>query len=217
MRRLSMALLSGILAVGAGCASRAVRHVEIPPGMETPVIVEDLDSRGRIRLQRGRQRLVVDLGRDISGCKGTLYDPTVNEEYEDISGASYGLVDETEKASYTYVVLLAWAPPNCNTQGHCGAGGWDATLIWLKLSQDLKLEDKQALVLDDCREDRAAVEMLEHEPASEEEEGFEYLQAKDLPWDGNVLRVAYQVGDEKVQRFIYDRRNPDAGFQKVSP
>ena len=206
--------LSGLLVL-AGCASRAARHVEVPPGMKMPVAVEDLDSKGRIRLQRGSQRLVVDLGRDISGCKGTLYDLTVHEEYEDMSGASYGLVDETERAPYTYVVLLAWAPPNCNIEGHCGSGGWDSTLVWLKLSPDLKLAGKQVLVLDDCRGDRSAVEMLEPGEQSEEEEGFEYLKVKDLPWDGDVLRVAYQNRDEKVQRFIYDRRNPDAGFQKA--
>jgi hypothetical protein len=213
MRCLLLALPS--LLVLAGCASRGARHVETTPGMKTPVAVEDLDSRGRIRLHRGSQRLVVDLGRDISGCKGTLYDRTVNEEYEEMSGASYGLVDETERAPYTYVVLLAWAPPNCNIEGHCGAGGWDSTLIWLKLSGDLKLAGKQALALDDCRGDRSAVEMLEPGEQSEEEEAFEYLKVKDLPWDGDVLRVAYQIRDEKVQRFIYDRRNPDAGFQRA--
>lgn len=221
MRRFSIVPILGLLALGAGCTSWKALPVETPPGMKTPVVIESLDSGRRIRLHRGSQRLVVDLARDISGCLGTLYDDTVNEKYEDMSGASYGLVDETEKAPYTYVVFLAWAPPNCNIEGHCGTGGWDGTLIWLKLSRDLKLAGKQALVLDDCRGDRSAVEMLadEGEPTSEDEEGevWEYLKVKDLPWEGDVLRVAYQVGDEKVQRFIYDRRNPDAGFQKVSP
>jgi hypothetical protein len=220
MRRLSAVLLSGLLALTAGCAFRGARRVEIPPGLKTPVAVESYDSRGLLRLQRGTQRLVLDLRRDISGCTGTVYDRTVNEEYKDLSGASYGLVDETEKAPYIYVVLIAWAPPNCNVEGHCGAGGWDSTLVWLKLSRDLRLAGKQTLILDDCLADRSAVETLadQGEPSEEEEEErFEYLKAKDLPWEGDVLRVAYQVGDEKAQRFLYDRRNPDAGFQKVSP
>src|SRR4051794_22264008 len=121
MKSIAIVLAFGALAFAWSCSSSsAASPPRAPRHGETLISVKGLDA-GRVRLKRGSQKLVLDLGRDISGCK----------------------------------------------------------------------------------------------PTADEEEVFEYLKVKDLPWDGDVLRVAYQVRDEKVQRFIYDRRNPDAGFQRA--
>ncbi len=128
------------------------------------------------------------------------------------------MVDETEKAPYTYVVLLASAPPNCNIQGECGAGGSDTTLLWLKLSRDLKLADKQAFAIDDCRAGRSARITRETDPKGEIPDIYFEIKAKDLPWKGDVLQIDYEEkpGDAAVvRRLIYDRRDPDAGLKKV--
>ncbi|HEV8577722.1 MAG TPA: hypothetical protein VGX68_01470 [Thermoanaerobaculia bacterium] len=172
-----------------------------------PVAVENLNE-GRIRLERAGHRLVLNLARQISGCTGQTYDRTVNEEYD--AEVDFEIVDEIEGAPYTYLVLLASAPPNCNIEGECGAGGLDSTLFWLKVTKDLSLADKQAFGIDDCRASRIA-NIVE----TGGEEYFSWIQAKDLPWVGDVLTIEYQEeGDDSIHRLIFDRQNPDAGLQR---
>jgi|SRR6185369_9646435 len=202
------ALILGIVAFGGGCAVSASRRLNAPSKRPMPITVENL-SEGRIRLERAGQRLVVDLARQISGCPIRTYDPTDGEEYE--SSVDFEIVDETVTAPYTYLVLLASAPPNCNVQGECGAGGTDATLIWLKVTKDLTLAGKQAFGFDDCR--AGVVANIKTEP---EDPSFITILAKDLPWVGDVLQIEYQEdrGKGQVHRLIYDRQNPGAGLQK---
>jgi hypothetical protein len=204
----------GTIALAWMCASAGAAD---PPRSnhhsKTPVSLKELDE-GRLRLTRGSQKLVLNLARDISGCPGRVYDPSTNEEFE--GGASFEVVDETEKGPYTYVVLLASAAPNCNIQGECGAGGSDTTLLWLKLSRDLKLAGKQAFGIDDCRAGRSARITRETDPEGEIPETYFEIKPKDLPWNGDVLKVDYEQDQgATVRRLIYDRRNPDAGFKQV--
>ena len=112
--RIFKTLALGALALAGLCASASAA------GPANRVAVQGFRD-GHVRLHRGSQKLVLDLGRDISGCKGDLHDPTTGEVVE--SGVSFERVDQTEKSSYTYVVLLTSAPPNCNVQGRCGAVG----------------------------------------------------------------------------------------------
>ncbi len=206
----SVVLLLGVLIFVAGGTALEARRLEAPSGIRTPVTIDELGGEGgRIRIHRGTQRLSLDLARDISGCTGQQYDPTVNEKYG--TGASFGLVDAREKASYVYVVLVAWAPPNCNIQGRCGAGGWDSTLIWLKLTKDLKLAGKQAFGIDDCFADRSPVNLKE----DEDEEYFSYMKLKNLPWEDDVLRIEYREGEGEIRRLVFDRQNPEAGLQNL--
>jgi hypothetical protein len=205
-------LLLGVLIFAAGCSALEARRLEAPSGVRPPVTIDDLNE-GRVRIHRGTQKLTLDLARDISGCKGQQYDLTVNEKYD--TGASFGLVDAREKAPYIYVVLVAWAPPNCNVEGRCGAGGWDSTLIWLKLTKDLKLAGKQAFAIDDCIADRSPVNLKE-DTEEDEEAPFSYMKLKDLPWEGDVLRIEYREGEGEIRRLVFDRQNPEAGLQKIS-
>jgi hypothetical protein len=210
LKAVAVALIFGVVAFGESCASEASHRLKAPPNGRMPVAVENLD-KGRIRLDRDGRRLVVDLAREISGCTGRRYDLTVNEEHE--AGVDFEIVDETEKAAYTYLVLLASAPPNCNVQGHCGGGGSDSTLIWLKVTKDLSLAGKQAFPIDECRAGRFANVFKEEDP---EDYYFGTIQAKDLPWIGDLLQIEYQERDkDSIQRLVYDRQDPEAGLRRI--
>lgn len=208
MKAVAVTLLLGAIVLEEGCATGASPRLKAPPSGRMPVAVENLNE-GRIRLERAGQRLVLNLARQISGCTDRTYDHTVNEEYD--AGVDFEIVDEIERAPYTYLVLLASAPPNCNIQGMCGAAGLDSTLFWLKVTKDLSLAGKQALAIKDCRAGRYATNVVE----TGGEEYFSWIQSKDLPWIGDVLTIEYQEeGEDSIHRLIYDRQDPEAGFQR---
>lgn len=173
-----------------------------------PVAVEALQA-GKIQLLRGEETRVVDLSREISGCKGATFDPSTKEKYP--GGPTVEIVDETEKGPFTYVLLLASAPANCDVQGECGAGGPDATLLWLKVDRKLAVVDREAFALNDCRAQRSAKVATAEEP---DDPNFGRIVAKDLPWNGDVLRIEYQER-ETPRHLSYDRRAPGAGLQSV--
>jgi hypothetical protein len=200
-------LAAGIL-MGWTCVSAAASH----PG--TPISIQGL-HHGRVRFERGSQKLVLSLGRDISGCKSRLYDPMTKEESD--AGVSWEVVDETVKASDTYVLLLASASPNCNVEGRCGAGGPDSTLLWLKLTKGLKLAGKKAVVFEQCTTNRQARLPATDSKVEAPDEPAE-IKAKDLPWNGDVLQIEYEEGAVEpvvVRRLVYDRRNPEAGLKVI--
>jgi hypothetical protein len=204
----ALVFLFGVAVLASSCARWNSDHVTTPLEGGTIVAVKSL-GRGRIQLERDNQELIVDLTQEISGCTVDLYDPTVKEKYK--SAASFEIVDATEKAPYTYLVLLVSAPPNCNVQGECGAAeSPDSTLIWLKLTKDLLLAGKQAFAIDDCRAGR-----YEEIPREEDSDNdYVELQAKDLPWIGDALQIEFPAEDP-IRRLIYDRGNPDAGLQQI--
>ncbi|HEX4961239.1 MAG TPA: hypothetical protein VF173_10410 [Thermoanaerobaculia bacterium] len=207
LRVFAAALLLGTITVTGSCTSWRVPSLKGPPNGSMPVAVEGLKG-GRIRVERAGRKLVVDLAQEISGCTGRTYDRTVNEEYA--GGVGFEIVDETERAPYIYLVLLASAQANCNIQGRCGAAV-DSTLIWLKLTRELGLAGKQAFAIADCRAERSARVEGEGDPDF-------LLEAKDLTWTGDVLQIRYEesAGDsETLWHLIYDRQNPDAGFQRA--
>lgn len=136
-----------------------------------------------------------------------------SEESE--AGVSLQVVDETVKASNTYVLLLASASPNCNVEGRCGAGGPDSTLLWLKLTRDLRLAGKKAVVFEQCVTNRQARLPATDSKVDAPDEPAE-IQAKDLPWRDDVLQIEYEEGAVApvvVRRLVYDRRNPEAGLK----
>lgn len=189
--------------LATGCGSGGARLLKPPAQGRVPIAVEHL-GEGRIRARSAGRKLDLDLSRDISGCTGRTYDRTVNEEYESV--VDFEIVDETEKDSYVYMLLLASAPPNCNIQGRCGAGDPDATLIWLKLTEDLSLAGKQGFVIEDCRAGRYTNITREGELSP--------IRSKDLPWTDDVLQIEFEeLEDGSTQRLIYDRRKPEAGLQ----
>jgi hypothetical protein len=203
---LAVVLLLEAAALLSGCASSESGSAPVP------VAVENFKD-GKIRIKRGAQELALDLTQDISGCTGASYDGEINKVYD--SADDFEIVDETEKESFTYLLLLASAPPNCNVQGQCGAADPDATLVWLKLAADLSLAGKQTYVLRACRADTSIVIPEE----KQEDYNFRNLLAKDLTWAGDVLQVEIETLEFKnefeksYERLTYDRRNPDAGLQ----
>ncbi len=174
-----------------------------------PVSVKRLHG-GTVQLRRGARKVSLNLGTDIAGCKSHLYDPM--EHVSSDADVRFETVDETRQGAYTYLVLLAGAPPNCNVQGMCGAGEESLTLIWLKLDKDLKLAGKQAFAVDECPVQR----LIRIEGKDVLGPDLVEIKAGDLSWTGDVLNVDYEEHEgETVRRLIYDRRNPDAGFKHV--
>ena len=203
LRAVPVVLSLGVLVLGMAGASAAT-----PSEGGRPVAVEALQA-GKIQLLRAGETRVVDLAREISGCKGSTFDPSTKEKYP--GGPTVEVVDETEKGPFTYVLLLASAPANCNVQGECGAGGPDATLLWLKVDKMLAVVDREAFALNDCRAQRSAKVTTAEEP---DDPDFGRILAKDLPWNGDVLRIEYQER-EATRHLSYDRRAPGAGLQSV--
>lgn len=204
-------ILVGVAVANSG-ASLVPQPLKAPPKGQAPIAVDSLD-KGRIRIHRAGRKRVLNLGREISGCKGRLYDPMTQESSE--AEVGFEIVDETEKPPYTYVLLLASAASNCNVQGECGADGSDSTLFWLKITRDLSLAGKQSFPISDCRGRRVAVTT-----ADPGDPNFGTIQAKDLPWVGDVLQIEFEKGDKdegKTQRLLYDRRDPNAGLRWVLP
>jgi len=177
--------------------------------MKMSVAVKAFDT-GRLEITRGTHKVTLNLHPDIGGCVGYLYDPLEHKRLDRV-GVTFDLVDDTERAPHTYLILLASSWPNCNVQGRCGApGGEDSSLIWLKLNSDLTLAAKQVLALDDCESARS-VQLAGTGPEGR-------LMAKDLPWSGELLQIDYQVLSDssgRDWRLIYDRSNPDAGIKEV--
>ena len=213
--RLTVIGALGFVALGTASAAAIWRPLPAPAQGKMPVAVENRRD-GRIRVQRAGRKAVLDLSREISGCEGPLYDSTDNGRIvqADVEGGvGLEIVDETEKAPYIYVILLASASPNCNVQGRCGAGGPDLTLLWLKLTRDLKLAGKQDFTIEDCLADRSVTLAAAQ---GQDQADQPPLRAKDLPWVGDKLQVDFEEGAEAVKhRLVYDRRNPEAGLQQA--
>ena len=201
---------SGALAPAESDASTSRGHrLRAPRNVKMSIAVKAFDS-GRLEITRSTHKVTLNLHPDIGGCVGYLYDPLEHEKLGRV-GVTFDLVDDTERASYTYLVLLASSWPNCNVQGRCGApGGEDSSLIWLKLNSDLTLAAKQVLALDDCDSGKS-VQITGTGPERR-------LMAKDLPWTGELLQIDYEVvagSSDRDWRLIYDRSKPDAGIKEV--
>lgn len=110
----------------------------------------------KIEVAVGRQRRVIDLEREISGCT-ELFDPAAPSRRIHDS-ARIGVIDRVYKNRKHYLVIWALANGNCNVQGHCGAGG-DCTLVWLQLDESLKPEKRQAVVVQECRAETGIPDM----------------------------------------------------------
>jgi hypothetical protein len=207
LRAFLVVLSLGAWGVGLAGASAAAAPPAANPGGRWPVAVKVIQE-GRIRIARGKRRQVVDLTRVVAGCTRTRYDSSTHKKFGE--PLSVEIADETEQGGFTYLLLLALTPANCNVQGECGAGGDDATLVWLKIDRKLAVAGRQAFAIDDCRAGRDS-----DVPNVEEPEDTPYLtiEAKDLPWKGDVLRIEYREREEAPRHLVYDRRSPEAGLQ----
>jgi len=102
-------------------------------------------------------------------------------------------------------MLMASAGSNCNIQGRCGAAS-DYTLIWLSLDRNLRLRDKQAVIVEDCRSDISIIEP----PRKEDRDPKPRLVAGKLTvLYGNDFDPEKRV----TTRLIYDRNAPEDGFR----
>jgi len=131
---------AAVLLVVIGCPSVAFAQGKVDVRWQ---------KNGIIRISQGRNVRRIDLGRDISGCIGEVFDRTVNERYG--SGLhKMQVLDVTSRDGQHFVLASAVAAPNCNVQGMCGAADDNVTLIWLHLSSDLALVRKQSVPVEEC-------------------------------------------------------------------
>jgi hypothetical protein len=160
-------------------------------------------ARGkRIRMVAGKERTLIDLTTDVSGCLD-LFDPHATRPIAKLP-LGIKIIDRVRKDDKDYLVLLTSAQSNCNVQGYCGAAT-DHTLIWLRLGADLKLEEKQAAVIEDCKSEiylDDAYYVRIGEPQVKLIRGqFTVEFGKTL--DDNV---------HTLSRLVYDRKIPEQGF-----
>jgi len=99
-------------------------------------------KKGLVKLTRGGVARIVDLSKNISGC--ILVNDGAGKKFD---SSFFVGVDSVIKNGKTYLVLLAQAGASCNVMGYAGAD-IDLTLIWLKLSGRLQVEDKKAVVVE---------------------------------------------------------------------
>jgi hypothetical protein len=145
---------------------------------------------------------------EIAGCTGQRYDPTTEETLT--GGVGIAVLHVSQRKALTYVLLLASAAPNCNLQGLCGASETtDKTLLWLCIANGHTLIKHQRVVVESCRDARAA-----NIPEDDPEAALRFVD--------DLLRIEYEQGDpaseagDTLKGLVeYDRRHPEAGL-KVS-
>jgi len=185
-----------LLIVGA-CAS------VIKPGR----LIVTPEPAGFVQLASGAAHVRVDLRGDVPGCLGERYDPTTGERSG--SDAALEVLDISNRAGRSYILLSAVAPPNCNVQGMCGAAPQpNVSLIWLKVTSEMTVEDKQTVVVEDCRTDRSV-------------EGLPDDWAEHLRTGDGKLRITFRqsgpAGQDVTGTAEYDRRSPEAGIRLGGP
>jgi hypothetical protein len=117
------------------------------------------------------------------------------------------VIDSIRIGGTYYLLIAAGARPNCNIQGECGAADNDMTLIWLKMSEHLHLQDKQAVLIDACRQRVRLVNPVQSDALSQ--------------WDAlrmvrGELTVDYEtqvdISEEVKSHLVYDRSTPEKGL-----
>jgi hypothetical protein len=160
-------------------------------------------ARGkRIRIVAGTKRTLVDLTDDVSGCLD-LFDPHT-PKLRMKQPLRIKVIDRVRKDDKYYLALLTSAQSNCNVQGHCGAAT-DSTLIWLKLGDGLKLEEKQSAVIVGCR---AGIDVADHQYDRQDELVIKLVRGRLSIEYGNMFNDDVRT----LSQLVYDRKFPEQGF-----
>lgn len=159
----------------------------------------------KVRIALDPRKRMIDLSNEVLGCT-ELFDPAApGRRIHD--AARIGIVDWVHKGRRHYVVFWALANANCNVQGHCGAGE-NCTLLWLQLDAELRLEKKQAVVVQDCMAATGVPDMDLEEPG-----------ARLLLKEGRLdLRFGDLVADNpSLSRLVYERAACEKGLVVTPP
>jgi len=159
-------------------------------------------ARGkRIKIVSGTKQILIDLTKDISGCLDLFSYPSKRVVKQPLG---IKVIDRVSKDDQHYLVLLAEAQSNCNIQGHCGAAS-DYTLIWLKLDANLKLEEKKAVAVQECR---SGITVIDPE--------YVEMEAPAIKLVRGIMKIEYgnKLDDDTrtTSQLIYDRKAPELGF-----
>ncbi len=163
-------------------------------------------KKGKVQLSRGAVKSVLDLSKDVSGCI-VVYDrsdPKVRMDTTDFSA-----VASVVKGGKTYLLLLAEINSGCNVTGQCGAAT-DLTLVWLKLSSSLRIEQKKAVVAQSCFWGDINI--------MDEETGSEGDASDTFKLKNNILSFRFETNryhteqDYSVSTVTYDHSQPEKGI-----
>jgi hypothetical protein len=162
----------------------------------------------RVRVVAGEYKTILDLSKDVSGCLAP-YDSMQPRQKLPRYPLGLKVIDSIRIDNTYYLVIAAGAMPNCNIQGECGAADNDITLIWLKMNEHLHLQDKQAVLIDACRQRVRLVNPVQSDALS---------QWNALRMVRGELAVDYEAeaetADEPVVKshLAYDRKAPERGL-----
>jgi hypothetical protein len=161
-----------------------------------------------MKLTLGQTSRIIDLSKDISGCL-TLYDGSISRTAT-FDATKFQIVDRVAKGDYFYFVILANAGSNCNVQGRCGAAQ-DNTLIWLKLNQQLQVEDRQTAIINSCY--ARDIDVIEGD-IKYDDDGM----SPTATMNNGTLTVEYdenrytESAEYKVSRLVYKSAEAEKGF-----
>ena len=169
---------------------------------------------GKITLTRNKMRATVNLARDVAGC--AFAGPGIRKDFKDCAAGSaeFHLIDATVKNNQTYLLISSRAAGNCNVCGQCGATEAFA-LIWLKLDQSLRVQDKKSVPIDFCR---LGIELISEVVDFKENTQEQTLK---LSFAGDVLAIDFErqifeeISDRRHYEFShleYNRKTPEKGF-----
>jgi len=169
---------------------------------------------GKITLIKNKPRVMVDLSREVAGCASAS--SAIKKALKDCAAfpPDFKLIDATVKNNQMFLLISSNAAGNCNVCGRCGAD--DALgLIWLKLSNNLRVLDKKGVAIDYCRMEITLVS----EVVNYNEETLE--KTLKLSFKENVLAIDFEkeIFAEKLDRNYYEfshleynRKTPEKGF-----
>ncbi len=168
-------------------------------------------SNGKIRFTYRKLSKIFNLADHIQGCQGNLYDSGTNEKNIP-SNPGIGVVSILKNPETTTLLLLITASPNCNIQGHCGAGTNNG-FIALTITDKLNIVYLNSFIFDDCILGRQS-EYLER-----------FYDAQNITDMLTIIRPTIKNGQIKVEfeepndsgkdipkQMIFDMKDPAKGF-----
>lgn len=173
--------------------------------------------KGVFDLKRGNlsRRVVVPL----SGCTTGTYDGSDPKSRPSGGAAQARVIDLVSHGGFWYLTMQATLNSGCNVQGLNGACS-EVTLLWLKLSADLRLAAKQAESVSSCADQTTLTGWSGAGP----DQDLEFPSPAALGLSRGVLAFTYQTPEtldvnaefKNVYTLRYDHAAPERGLRVVS-
>lgn len=171
---------------------------------------------GGIIVTKGKMRSTIDLRELTTGCSviSAEYKRELDKKGCAATPAAFKLFDATAKNDQTFLIVYSEAADNCNVCGQCGATE-AFTLFWLKLSKNMRLLEKKAVALEDCR---ANISLLGDAILYDESTNDQTLRLK---FKNDILAIEFEEkiynSNPEIENFNfshleYNRKTPGRGL-----